>query len=142
MQSSEYGKKKKRSNDKTAIKKTSDASKEENVNPLEFIDATQSHEPLSLTPSQWKQLNNIVNLLSSILTAILALTVQYILLTYGVDLLPSLNMIAILLLLTLTPSCTSWMPMLIGTIIILGVPQYREVEVSIILAIYTLWRTR
>ena len=60
--------------------------------------------PLPLTPRAWKHLNNLVNVLSSLLAAALAVAVQYLYLTRGIDLLPHLSLVCALILLTLTPT--------------------------------------
>lgn len=69
-----------------------------------FIDATSVSAPLPLTPAAWKRLNNLVNLASSLLAALVAVVVQHLHLTRGVDLLPHLLLVCMLLLLTVTPA--------------------------------------
>ncbi len=68
-----------------------------------FIDATHIDQPLPLTPSAWKQLNNIVNVLSSVMAAALAVAVQQLQIHFNVQLLPLLALICALLLLTVVP---------------------------------------
>lgn len=69
-----------------------------------FIDATSLSAPLPLTPVAWKRLNNLVNLASSLLAALVAVGVQHLHLTRGVDLLPQLLLVCMLLLLAVTPA--------------------------------------
>ena len=69
-----------------------------------FIDATSISAPLPLTPAAWKRLNNLVNLASSLLAALVAVAVQHLRLTRGVDLLPHLLLVCMLLLLAVTPA--------------------------------------
>ena len=68
-----------------------------------FVDATAHAQPLPLSPAVWKQLNNVVNVLSSLLAAALAVAVQQAALEWNLQLMPLLALICALVLLTVVP---------------------------------------
>jgi len=71
----------------------------------------QQNQPVQqddlMTAGGWKLLNNVVNFASSTLTAVLAMSVQYIYLRTSIDLIPVLSLFCILLLLALVPRLKS-----------------------------------
>lgn len=108
-----------------------------------FIDATiTNHGQLSLTPKRWKQLNNIVNLVSSFLTAILAIGIQTLHIEYGINFLPEFELIIMLLFLTLTPSLKPVPTGLAILILFLLLHPTHIIEFIVTFIIYVIWRIR
>lgn len=107
-----------------------------------FIDATISHGQLSLTPKRWKQLNNIVNLVSSFLTAILAIVLQTFHIEYGINLLPEFELIIMLLFVTLTPRLRPVPTGVAILIIFLLIHPTHTIEFIITFILYVIWRIR